>query len=392
MRTIGTQARGIRLPIIRKGDDLVEITVKSLLDACEEGGYSLRDRDVVGVTEAVLARAQGNYATIDQIASDVADKYPYGEVGIVFPIMSRNRFAVQLKAIAKGVEKIYVQLSYPQDEVGNPIITWDDIDSKGINPYTDTLTEEEFRELFGKCKHPYTGVDYIDLYREISDNITIIFSNDPRAILEYTKDVLVANVHDRERTRRILEREDVRTLYGLDDILTKPVDGSGFHPEYGLLGANKATEEEVKLFPRDEKIFVEKLHSRLKEETGKDIEVMIYGDGAFKDPVSGIWEMADPIVAPAYTQGLEGTPNEIKLKYIADNIGKSMTDEDLQEAIEERIRTKGEDLIGQMDSQGTTPRRYTDLLGSLCDLVSGSGDKGTPVVLVQGYFDNYGMG
>lgn len=391
MRTIGTQAKGIRLPIIRKGDDLVEIVVKSLLDSCKEGGYSLEDRDIVGVTEAVIARAQGNYASVDQIALDIAKKYPHGEVGIVFPIMSRNRFAVQLKAIAKGAEKIYIQLSYPDDEVGNPIITWDDIDDKGINPYTDTLTEKEFRELFGSCIHPYTGVDYIDLYKEISENITIIFSNDPRSILEYTKDVLIANVHDRKRTRRILEKEDVRILYGLDDILKEPVEGSGFHPQYGLLGANKATERDVKLFPREEQAFVDRLHARLKEETGKDIEVMVYGDGAFKDPISGIWEMADPIVAPAYTPGLEGTPNEIKLKYIADNIGADMTDEDLRNTIEERIRTKGEDLTGQMESQGTTPRRYTDLLGSLCDLVSGSGDKGTPVVLIQGYFDNYGM-
>ncbi len=391
MRTIGTQAKGIRLPIIRKGDDLVEIIVESLLDSCKEGGYSLNDRDVVGITEAVVARAQGNYATIDQIAADVARKYPSGKVGIVFPIMSRNRFAVQLRGIAKGVEEIYLQLSYPADEVGNPLITWDDIDREGINPYTDTLTEEEFRKCFGSCIHPYTGVDYIDYYKSLADNVTIIFSNDPRAILKYTKDVLVADVHNRKRTKRVLKEGGAQILYGLDDILTESVDGSGYHPQFGLLGANKATEDDVKLFPKDGQMFVNKLHTRLKEETGKNIEVMIYGDGAFKDPVSGIWELADPLVAPAYTEGLQGTPNEIKLKYLADNIGGNMTDEELQKIIEERIRTKESDLIGQMDSQGTTPRRFSDLLGSLCDLVSGSGDKGTPVVLVQGYFDNYGM-
>lgn len=391
MRTIGTQAKGIRLPIIRRGDDLVEIVVKSLLDSCNKEGYSLNDRDVVGITEAVVARAQGNYATVDQISADVSKKYPNGEVGIVFPIMSRNRFSVQLKGIAKGVKKIYLQLSYPSDEVGNPLITLDDIDREGINPYTDTLTEEEFRECFGSCIHPYTGVDYIDFYKELADDVTIIFSNDPKAILGYTKDTLVADVHNRRRTKRILKEGGADIIYGLDDILTEPVDGSGFHPQYGLLGANKATEDEVKLFPREEQVFVDKLKERLKEETGKEIEVMIYGDGAFKDPVSGIWELADPIVAPAYTKGLEGTPSELKLKYIADNIGEDMTDEDLQQTIEERIRAKDKDLTGQMDSQGTTPRRFVDLLGSLCDLVSGSGDKGTPVVLVQGYFDNYGM-
>lgn len=391
MRTIGTQAKGIRLPIIRKGDDLIEIIIKSLLDSCKEGGYSLNNRDVVGITEAVVARAQGNYATVDQIAVDVTRKYSNGKVGIVFPIMSRNRFAVQLKGIAKGVEEIYLQLSYPADEVGNPLITWDDIDREGINPYTDTLTEEEFRRCFGSCIHPYTGVDYIKYYKSLADNVTIIFSNDPRAMLKYTEDILVADVHNRKRTKRILKEEGARILYGLDDILTESVNGSGYHPEYGLLGANKATEDSVKLFPRDGQTFVDKLHERLKEETGKNIEVMIYGDGAFKDPVSGIWELADPIVAPAYTDGLVGTPNEIKLKYLADNIGADMAGEDLQRIIEERIRSKESDLTGQMESQGTTPRRFTDLLGSLCDLVSGSGDKGTPVVLVQGYFDSYGI-
>lgn len=390
MRTIGTQARGIRLPIIRMGDDLVEIVVKSLLDSCQAEGYSLNDRDVVGITEAVVARAQGNYATTAQIASDIAAKYPQGEIGIVFPIMSRNRFAVQLKGIADGVNKVYMQLSYPSDEVGNPLISWDELDEKGINPYTDTLTEEEFRRLFGDCVHPFTDIDYIKFYKEVADDVTIIFSNDPRAILRYTKYVLAADVHSIERTKRILKEAGAEVLYGLDDILTESVDGSGFHPQYGLLGSNKATEDSVKLFPKDGQELVNKIQARLKEETGKKIEVMIYGDGAFKDPMSGIWELADPVVSPAYTDGLIGTPNELKLKYIADNIGQDLTSEELQRIIEERIREK-ENSEDCQDVLGTTPRRFTDLLGSLCDLVSGSGDKGTPVVLIQGYFDNYGM-
>ncbi len=390
MRTIGTQARGIRLPIIRMGDDLVEVVVKSLLDSCQAEGYSLNDRDVVGITEAVVARAQGNYATTAQIASDIAAKYPQGEIGIVFPIMSRNRFAVQLKGIADGVNKVYMQLSYPSDEVGNPLISWDELDEKGINPYTDTLTEEEFRRLFGECVHPFTDIDYIKFYKEVADDVTIIFSNDPRAILRYTKYVLAADVHSIERTKRILKEAGAEVLYGLDDILTESVDGSGFHPQYGLLGSNKATEDSVKLFPKDGQELVNKIQARLKEETGKKIEVMIYGDGAFKDPMSGIWELADPVVSPAYTDGLIGTPNELKLKYIADNIGQDLTSEELQRIIEERIREK-ENSEDCQDVLGTTPRRFTDLLGSLCDLVSGSGDKGTPVVLIQGYFDNYSM-
>lgn len=390
MRTIGTQARGIRLPIIRMGDDLVEVVVKSLLDSCQAEGYSLNDRDVVGITEAVVARAQGNYATTAQIASDIAAKYPQGEIGIVFPIMSRNRFAVQLRGIADGVNKVYMQLSYPSDEVGNPLISWDELDEKGINPYTDTLTEEEFRRLFGECVHPFTDIDYIKFYKEVADDVTIIFSNDPRAILRYTKYVLAADVHSRERTKRILKEAGAEVLYGLDDILTESVDGSGFHPQYGLLGSNKATEDSVKLFPKDGQELVNKIQARLKEKTGKKIEVMIYGDGAFKDPMSGIWELADPVVSPAHTDGLIGTPNELKLKYIADNIGDDLTSEELQRVIEERIREK-EDSEDCQDVLGTTPRRFTDLLGSLCDLVSGSGDKGTPVVLIQGYFDNYSM-
>jgi len=387
MRTVGTQARGIRLPIINKGDDLVEIVAKAVVESSRAEGYQLNDRDIVGVTESVVARAQGNYATIDQIAEDVAAKYPDGEVGVVFPILSRNRFSMLLLGIARGVKKVYLQLSYPSDEVGNPILTWDELDEKGINPYTDTLTEEEFYKYFGHgAIHPFTGIDYIKYYRELVEGITIIFSNDPRAILRYTPHVLAADIHNRFRTKRLLKQAGARTVYGLDDILTRPVNGSGYHPQYGLLGSNKASETTVKLFPRDGEEFVNRLQARLKELTGKHMEVMIYGDGAFKDPVSGIWELADPVVSPAYTKGLEGTPNEVKLKYLADNMD---TKENIEEKIREIIRSKDKNLVGRMISQGTTPRRLTDLLGSLCDLVSGSGDKGTPVVLIQGYFDNY---
>lgn len=387
MRTVGTQARGIRLPIIKKGDDLVEIVAKAVVESSRVEGYSLNDRDVVGVTESVVARAQGNYATIDQIAADVAAKYPDGEVGVVFPILSRNRFSMLLMGIAKGVKKVYLQLSYPSDEVGNPILTWDELDEKGVNPYTDTLTEEEFYRLFGHgAVHPFTGIDYIKYYKELVEGITIIFSNDPRAILKYTRHVLAADIHTRFRTKRLLKQAGAKTVYGLDDILTQPVNGSGYHPQYGLLGSNKASETTVKLFPRDGQEFVDRLQARLKELTGKQLEVMIYGDGAFRDPVSGIWELADPVVSPAYTKGLEGTPNEVKLKYLADNMDDK---ENLEEKIKEIIRSKDNNLVGRMISQGTTPRRLTDLLGSLCDLVSGSGDKGTPVVLIQGYFDSY---
>ncbi|MCM8901152.1 coenzyme F420-0:L-glutamate ligase [Caldicoprobacter algeriensis] len=387
MRTVGTQARGIRLPIINKGDDLVEIVAKAVVESSRAEGYQLNDRDIVGVTESVVARAQGNYATIDQIAEDVAAKYPDGEVGVVFPILSRNRFSMLLLGIARGVKKVYLQLSYPSDEVGNPILTWDELDEKGINPYTDTLTEEEFYKYFGHgAIHPFTGIDYIKYYKELVEGITIIFSNDPRAILRYTPHVLAADIHTRFRTKRLLKQAGARTVYGLDDILTRPVNGSGYHPQYGLLGSNKASETTVKLFPRDGEEFVNRLQARLKELTGKHMEVMIYGDGAFKDPVSGIWELADPVVSPAYTKGLEGTPNEVKLKYLADNMDDK---ENIEEKIREIIRSKDKNLVGRMISQGTTPRRLTDLLGSLCDLVSGSGDKGTPVVLIQGYFDNY---
>jgi F420-0:gamma-glutamyl ligase len=391
MRTVGTQARGIRLPIVQKGDDLVAIIVKSLLDSCQAEGYTLNDRDVVGVTESVLARAQDNYASIHQITCDVAEKYPDGEVGVVFPIISRNRFSMLLKAIAQGVKKVYLQLSYPSDEVGNPIIAWDELDEKGINPYTDTLTEEEFRRLFGyDVAHPFTGVDYIKLYKELGDDITIIFSNNPREILKYTKHVLAADIHSRHRTKRLLKSSGAKTVYGLDDILTQSVEGSGFHPQYGLLGSNNATQDTVKLFPRDGDIFVKQLQARLKELTGKQLEVLIYGDGAFKDPVSGIWELADPVVCPAYTDGLLGKPNEVKLKYLVDNMADELENDDLEQNVKDIITTKEKDLTGKAISQGTTPRRLIDLLGSLCDLVSGSGDKGTPVVLIQGYFDHYG--
>jgi len=387
MRTVGTQARGIRLPIINRGDDLVEIVAKAVVESSRVEGYPLHDRDIVGITESVVARAQGNYATVDQIAQDVAAKYPDGEVGVVFPILSRNRFSVLLLGIARGVKRVYLQLSYPADEVGNPILTWDELDEKGINPYTDTLTEEEFYNYFGHgAIHPFTGIDYIKYYKELVEGVTIIFSNDPRAILRYTPHVLAADIHTRFRTKRLLKQAGAKTVYGLDDIMTRPVNGSGYHPQYGLLGSNKASDTTVKLFPRDGEEFVNRLQARLKELTGKHMEVMIYGDGAFKDPVSGIWELADPVVSPAYTKGLEGTPNEVKLKYLADNMD---TEENIEERIREIIRAKDKNLVGQMVSQGTTPRRLTDLLGSLCDLVSGSGDKGTPVVLIQGYFDNY---
>ena len=388
MRTIGTQAKGIRLPIIRKGDDLIEIAARAVLESSQIEGYSLNDRDVLGITEAVVARAQGNYATIDHITSDIVNKYPDGEVGVVFPILSRNRFSMILQGIARGVNKVYLQLSYPTDEVGNPILTWEELDEKGVNPYRDALTEEEFYRYFGHgAIHPYTGIDYIKYYKELAEDITIVFSNDPKTILRYTPHVLTADIHTRLRTKRLLKKAGARTVYGLDDILNQPVNGSGFHPQYGLLGSNRASENTVKLFPRDGDIFVKKLQARLKELTGKKMEVLIYGDGAFKDPASGIWELADPLVAPAYTDGLDGTPNEVKLKYLADNIHPG--DGNIEQSIKNIIKSKEKDMADKMISQGTTPRRLTDLLGSLCDLISGSGDKGIPVVLIQGYFDHY---
>ncbi len=392
-RTIGTVSRGVRAPIIREGDDLAAIVTQSVLDAAREGGYELRDRDIVAMTEAIVARAQGNYATVDDIAADVRAKLGGGTVGVLFPILSRNRFAVCLKGIAKGCGKVVLVLSYPSDEVGNHLISLDDLDAKGVNPYTDVLTLERYRALFGYEKHPFTGVDYVEYYenliRESGAEVEILFANDPRAVLPHTKDVLTCDIHSRARSKRLLKAAGAERVLGLDDILTAPVNGSGCNESYGLLGSNKATEEKVKLFPRNPKALVEKIQSRFLEETGKHVEVMVYGDGAFKDPVGKIWELADPVVSPAYTAGLEGTPNELKLKYLADNDFADLSGADLRDAISGAIRKKDGDLKGQMASEGTTPRRLTDLIGSLCDLTSGSGDKGTPIVHIQGYFDNY---
>ena len=392
-RLIGTTARGIRTPIIRKGDDIVSIVVDSVLEAAQGSGFALGDRDVVGVTEAVVARAQGNYATVDQIAADVGSKFPGEVLGVIFPILSRNRFAMCLKGIAKGARRIVLMLSYPSDEVGNHLVDLEQLDEAGVDPFRDVLTEARFRELFGERKHPFTGVDYISYYKnlilESGCEAEVILANDCKAILAYTDQVLCCDIHTRQRTKRILKKSGAVRVYGMDELLTESVDGSGFNPDFGLLGSNKATEETVKLFPRDGKPVVEGIAKALLEKTGKHIEVMIYGDGAFKDPVGKIWELADPVVSPAYTVGLEGQPNEVKLKYLADNNFASLSGEALKQAISEYIKAKDEDLVGNMVSQGTTPRRLTDLLGSLCDLTSGSGDKGTPVVLVQGYFDNY---
>ena len=391
MRVIGTQAMGIRTPIIKQGDDLVDIVVSSVLKATIEENLTLRDKDVVGVTEAVVARAQGNYATVDQIAGATRRLVNGGTVGLVFPIMSRNRFSLLLKGIAKGADNIVIQLSYPSDEVGNPLISLDALDEKGINPYTDSFTEEQWRALFGSVQHPFTGIDYIEYYSGLHNNISIVFSNDCRHILQYTDKVIACDIHSRKRTKRVLNKAGASLVLGLDDILVEPYEGSGFNKQYGLLGSNKATDDTVKLFPRDCDIFVKQVEERLRSATGKKIEVMVYGDGAFKDPVGGIWELADPIVSPAYTEGLQGTPNELKLKYLADNQFAKLAGKALESAVKQQIREKGESSVGEEISEGTTPRRLTDLLGSLCDLVSGSGDKGTPVVLIQGYFDNYAM-
>ena len=392
-RLVGTISRGVRAPIIRQGDDLAQIVVDSVLAASKSEGFSLHDRDVVAVTEAVVARAQGNYAHIDQIAADVRAKLGGETVGVLFPILSRNRFSVCLKGIARGAKKIVLMLSFPADEVGNHLIDEDLLDEKGVNPYSDTLTEAQYRALFGKVLHPFTGVDYVGFYseliRENGAEVEIVLSNNPKTILQYTDKVLCCDIHNRRRTKRILQNAGASGVLGLDDILTQPVDGSGCNPSYGLLGSNKATEETVKLFPKDCDQFVARVAASLKEQTGKNIEVMVYGDGAFKDPVGKIWELADPVVSPAYTPGLEGTPNEVKLKYLADNNFAHLSGDALKDAISVYIRNKDADLKGQMVSQGTTPRRLTDLIGSLADLTSGSGDKGTPIVLIQGYFDNY---
>ncbi len=395
-RMVGTVSRGVRAPIIREGDDIVQIVVDSVLAAAQSEGFSLRDRDVVAVTEAVVARAQGNYATVDQIASDIHEKFGEDTVGVLFPILSRNRFAICLKGIAMGCRKMVLMLSYPSDEVGNHLISEDDLDLSGVNPWSDVLDEQKYRELFGYKKHTFTGVDYVEYYKKVIEDcgaeVEIVFANNPKAILAYTDSVLACDIHTRVRTKRVLKAAGARKVYTLDDILTQSVQGSGYNDRYGLLGSNKATEEKVKLFPIHCQEVVDQVQKQLLEKTGKHAEVMVYGDGAFKDPVGKIWELADPVVSPAYTAGLEGTPNEVKLKYLADNDFANLSGEALREAISGYIRekdAKAESLTGNMVSQGTTPRRLTDLIGSLADLTSGSGDKGTPIILIQGYFDNY---
>lgn len=392
-RVVGTVARGLRCPIINEGDDIAAITVDSVLKASEAEGFSIQDKDIVAITESVVARAQGNYATIDDIAHDIKLKFNEDTIGVVFPILSRNRFASCLQGIAKGAKKIVLMLSYPSDEVGNHLVDLDQLDEKGVNPWTDVLTEKQFREYFGYNKHRFTGVDYVEYYKSIVEDFgiecEIIFSNNPKSILDYTKSVLACDIHSRMRTKRILQANGAEKVFTLDDILTEPINGSGYNKEFGLLGANKATEENVKLFPRDCQPVVQEIQQLLKEKTGKQVEVMVYGDGAFKDPAGKIWELADPVVSPAYTSGLDGTPNEVKLKYLADNNFSDLKGEELQKAITDFINNKKDDLVGEMESQGTTPRRLTDLIGSLADLTSGSGDKGTPIVYIQGYFDNY---
>ena len=392
-RKIGTTSRGIRCPIIRQGDDLAAIVVDSVIDAAQSEGFSLHDRDVVAVTESVVARSQGNYASIDAIAADVREKLGGETIGVIFPILSRNRFAICLRGIARGAKKVVLMLSYPSDEVGNALVSLDQLDEAGINPYSDVLTLEKYRELFGANPHPFTGVDYVqyysDLIREAGAEVEVIFANDCRAILNYTRNVLHCDIHSRARTRRLLLAAGAERVCGLDGILTSSVNGSGFNPRFGLLGSNKSTEDTVKLFPQECTDLVMDIQKRLLERTGKHIEVMVYGDGAFKDPVGQIWELADPSVSVANTPGLEGTPNALKLKYLADNDFADLSGDALKQAIEGAIREKDGNLVGNMASQGTTPRRLTDLIGSLCDLTSGSGDKGTPIVYIQGYFDNY---
>ena len=393
-RTLGTVSMGLRAPIIRQGDDLAQIVIDTVAQAINHDGLIPRDRDVVAMTEAIVARAQGNYATVEDIAEDVREKLGGETVGVIFPILSRNRFSICLRGIAKGCKKVVLMLSYPADEVGNHLIDWDMMDAHGIDPYRDVLTEEKYRELFGFTKHPFTGVDYVayygDLVRQCGAECEIIFANAPQAILAYTKNVLNCDIHTRRRTKRLLMAAGAERVFGLDEILNTPVNGSGYNPQYGLLGSNKSTEDTVKLFPRECQALVLDIQAKLLTLTGKHMEVMVYGDGAFKDPVGKIWELADPVVSPAYTPGLEGTPNELKLKYLADNDFAGLSGKALQDAIKEKIQQKdGSSLVGQMAAQGTTPRRLTDLIGSLCDLTSGSGDKGTPIVYIQGYFDNY---
>ncbi len=392
-RKVGTISRGIRCPIIREGDDLAKIVVDSVLEAAASEGYEMRNRDVVAVTESVVARSQGNYASVDAIAKDVKQKLGGGTVGVIFPILSRNRFAICLRGIARGAKKIVLMLSYPSDEVGNELVSLDKLDEAKINPFSDVLTLERYRQLFGENLHPFTLVDYVqyysDLVKEEGAEVEVIFANDPRVVLNYTKNVLTCDVHTRARTKRLLWGAGAEKVCGLDDILTAPIDGSGCNEKYGLLGSNKSTETTVKLFPRECTALVKDIQAQLLQRCGKLVEVMVYGDGAFKDPVGKIWELADPVVSPAYTSGLEGTPNELKLKYLADNDFANLSGDALKIAIEAAIRQKDGNLAGSMASQGTTPRRLTDLIGSLCDLTSGSGDKGTPIIHIQGYFDNY---
>ena len=392
-RRVGTVSRGIRCPIFRQGDDLAALVTESVLEAAKSDGFELRDRDVISITESVVARVQGNYASVDAIAADVRAKFGGETVGVIFPILSRNRFAICLRGIAMGCKKVVLMLSYPSDEVGNELVSLDKLDEAGVNPYSDVLSLEKYRELFGENKHEFTGVDYVEYYgnliRECGADVEIVFANQAKTILNYTDCVLTCDVHTRARTKRILKAAGARIVLGLDDILTSSVDGNGYNEHYGLLGSNKSTEDSVKLFPRNCRPLVLDIQKRVFEATGKHVEVMVYGDGAFKDPKGKIWELADPVVSPAYTDGLIGTPNELKLKYLADNDFSNLSGEALREAISASIRAKDDNLVGNMASQGTTPRQLTDLIGSLCDLTSGSGDKGTPVVLVQGYFDNY---
>lgn len=392
-RMVGTVVRGLRAPIIKEGDNIVEIVVDTLMKASDTEGFRINDKDVITVTESVVARAQGNYASIDSISKDVQSKFGKDEFAVIFPILSRNRFGIILRGIAKGAKKIYLMLSYPADEVGNHLVDMDVLDIKGVNPWTDVLTESQFREYFGYNKHPFTGVDYIEYYKSIMDDYgieyEIIFSNNPLTILEYTKNVIACDIHTRFRTKSLLKKYGGQKIYGLDDILNVPTDHTGYNQEYGLLGSNKSNEDNIKLFPRDGQPIVESIQNKVKELTGKTIEVMIYGDGAFKDPVGKIWELADPVVSPAYTKGLEGTPSEVKLKYLADNEFNHLSGSDLKNAISDYIKNKDDSLVGKMASQGTTPRRLTDLIGSLSDLTSGSGDKGTPIIYIQGYFDSY---
>ncbi len=392
-RKVGTISRGIRCPIIREGDNLVDITVSSVIEAAESEGYSFRNRDVVAITESIVARAQGNYATVQDIADDVRAKLGGGTIGVIFPILSRNRFAICLKGIAMGAKKIVLMLSYPSDEVGNALLTYDQLDEANINPYSDVLSLEKYRELFGENKHEFTGVDYVQYYSDIiteaGAEVEVVFANQAKTILNYTDCVLTCDIHTRARTKRLLKAAGAKAVCSLDDILTSSINGSGYNEKYGLLGSNKSTEDQIKLFPKECQGMVEEIQAKLLEKTGKHVEVMVYGDGAFKDPQGKIWELADPVVSPAFTKGLVGTPNELKLKYLADNDFKNLSGAELKEAISNSIKQKDANLVGNMASQGTTPRQLTDLIGSLCDLTSGSGDKGTPIIHIQGYFDNF---